>query len=125
MFFVSAYWHGVHGGYYLMAALVFLYTILEAVVLRAVLITCTEKQQRIISWMLYFLLWRFNDFITVPFMLLEYNKIINVWAKMYYVGFIILFVLFLIPYFVPKSQNSSFYSKCENKHASNELKKDF
>lgn len=98
VFTISAYWHGTYSGYYMMAFLVALYTHLENRCVAAVTeLKLNKSQAEVVSSLLHFAVWRFMEFIAVPFMLLKYDKIMRVWGRVNFYGFFILGFLYVLP----------------------------
>ena len=47
-------------------------------------------------WVCWFLLFRYVDYIAIPFMLLEWDVVVQVWARMWFYGHVVVVAFILI-----------------------------
>ena len=120
VFVASAYWHGLHIGYYF-AFLMMLFCIVAQEGFVKVTQPLRDRSQSSV-WLVYFwnfldwnISWRIYDYDQAPFRLLEWNDTFKVWSSLYYVGHI-LSAIFIIPALILPNTNR----KDSNKNKKNE-----
>lgn len=95
---VSAYWHGIHPGYYLSFLTIPPCLLAEDLVLAAFSKNAGVKQQRYVGWFVWFLKGRALDYMAMGFLLLSYEKTISYWSSVYYCVHVWTFVLIVVSY---------------------------
>ncbi len=103
---VSAFWHGVHPGYYFTFMSVPLLVTADTRVRRAVTPYLNAKQLYIYDWLCWFVLYRAMEYLSIGFLLLRIDVIMKVYLKMYFVGHIALVIIILITFLIPKKRVS-------------------
>jgi lysophospholipid acyltransferase 7 len=92
----SAYWHGLHPGYYLSMLTVVPNMAAEAAMIQAFHKDRSPWQQkafRVFSWF-----WRMRsfDYMSMGFMLLSLEATLRYWSSIYFAGHVIIILCFLI-----------------------------
>ena len=105
LLFVSAFWHGVHPGYYCTFLSVPFVVFAETGMIKLIHPYLTEKQKKWFEWVTWFCLYRSFEYTGVGFMLLRINKIWKVWTRMYFIGHIFIALFIIIPLIVPKRRS--------------------
>lgn len=116
IFFVSAYWHGVHAGYYLFAVVAFMMIFAEYCLEKCITLLYKDIDQPI--WILclrHFFHWRGFEFAAVPFMLLKFDLTIAVWKKLCFSGFLYITLIILLAKSVLTIKRTSINQKCSKK----------
>ena len=90
---ISAFWHGIHGGYYLSFFSSLLMVLAQSGVKRCLSGGCGDGAMY--RWLSWFFLFRYIDYIAVPFMLLEWDVVVVVWWKMWFYGHVVVVGVFL------------------------------
>lgn len=97
VFFVSAYWHGVHAGYYLFAVVAFMMIFAEYCLEKCISLLYKDIGEPIWIYCLrHFFHWRGFEFAAVPFMFLKFDLTMAVWKKLCFSGFVYMAVIILL-----------------------------
>ena len=107
LLFVSAFWHGVHPGYYLTFMSVPLVVIAETRMSKAIKPYLNERFYYYWDWVTWFCLYRSFEYLGVGFMLLKLDAIWKVWTRMYFVGHIFIVLFILLPLVIPKKKDAN------------------
>ena len=104
LLFVSAFWHGVHPGYYLTFMSVPLVVMAETRMSKAVkpYLAGNERLSYWWDWVTWFCLYRSFEYLSVGFMLLRLDAIWRVWTRMYFIGHAFIMLFILLPLVIPK-----------------------
>ncbi|XP_041362326.1 lysophospholipid acyltransferase 7-like [Gigantopelta aegis] len=92
---VSAFWHGIHPGYYLSFLTVPPILMAEEAMTNAFRKGASEKQQKLFDFGCWFFKMRGFDYMCMGFLLLSYKSTIKYWMSIYFLGHIVI-VMFLI-----------------------------
>ena len=92
---VSAFWHGIHPGYYLSFLTVPPILMAEEAMTRAFRKGTSEKQQKLFDFGCWFFKMRGFDYMCMGFLLLSYKSTVTYWKSIYFLGHIVV-VIFLI-----------------------------
>lgn len=106
LLFVSAFWHGVHPGYYLTFLSVPLVVIAETRMIGFIKPYLNETQSYWFDWVTWFCLYRSFEYTGVGFMLLKLNLIWKVWIKMYFIGHVFIFLFIFLPFILPRKKKT-------------------
>lgn len=117
LLFVSAFWHGVHPGYYATFLSVSMVVIAESRMIRAVKPYLSETQSYILDWITWFCLYRSFEYLGIAFMMLELETIWKIWTKMFFIGHLFIFLFILLPIVIPRK-------KIHKEGENSEIKKD-
>ncbi|XP_018590639.1 lysophospholipid acyltransferase 7 isoform X1 [Scleropages formosus] len=82
--FISAYWHGLHAGYYLSFLTIPLCMGAESALESAVRTKLGPKGQSIFDWIHWFLKMRAYDYMCMGFVLLSFRDTVNYWTSIYF-----------------------------------------
>ena len=84
---VSAYWHGIHAGYYL-SFLTIPVCLLTEDLLMSLLHrhSPSPTQKRLVEWFIWFMKMRAFDYMSMGFLLLTLHKTVGYWSSVYFVG---------------------------------------
>ena len=104
LLFVSAFWHGVHPGYYLTFLSVPMVVIAETRMTNAVKPYLNKSQLDWWYWITWFCLYRSFEYLGVGFMLLRLESIWKVWTRMYFIGHIFILLFIALPFFIPRKK---------------------
>lgn len=90
---VSAFWHGIHPGYYLSFLTIPPNLLAENIVKRALR---SEKTSTTFDWICWFCKMRSFDYMNMGFCLLTFQSTVTYWKSIYFCGhlFIIFFIIF-------------------------------
>ena len=102
LLFISAFWHGVHPGYYLTFLSVPFVVLAEKRMVDALSPHLSEKQRYWLDWATHFCLYRSFEYLGVGFILLKWNVVLKVWSHMYFIGHLFIFLFILLPFVIPK-----------------------
>ncbi|CAM4702166.1 unnamed protein product [Leuciscus chuanchicus] len=89
---ISAYWHGLHAGYYLSFLTIPLCIAAESAMEASVRARLGPKGQNIFDWIHWFLKMRAYDCMCMGFVLLKASDTINYWSSIYFIIHIIAIV---------------------------------
>lgn len=95
---VSAFWHGVHPGYYLSFFTVPLILAAEDQMIAAFRTYRSPRAQKIFDWGCLFFKMRGFDYMCMGFLLLQLDTTIAYWSSIYFTGHIVTLVFFLVGY---------------------------
>ena len=101
---VSAFWHGIHPGYYLSFLTIPPTTMAEDLMIAAFRKDASPKFQRIFDWFCWFFKMRSLDYMCMGFILLTYHDTVMYWSSIYYICHIYTFLFIAIGYY---NQHSS------------------
>lgn len=87
--FISAYWHGLHVGYYLSFLTIPLCIAAESAMEASVRSRLGPRGQNIFDWVQWFLKMRAYDYMCMAFVLLSGSDTINYWSSIYFIVHII------------------------------------
>uniref|UniRef100_A0A1A8SE44 Leukocyte receptor cluster member 4 n=1 Tax=Nothobranchius rachovii TaxID=451742 RepID=A0A1A8SE44_9TELE len=87
--FISAYWHGLHAGYYLSFLTIPLCIAAESAMEASVRAKLGPRGQSIFDWIHWFLKMRAYDYMCMGFVLLKASDTINYWMSVYFVVHIV------------------------------------
>ncbi|KAM6967753.1 lysophospholipid acyltransferase 7 [Aplochiton taeniatus] len=87
--FISAYWHGLHAGYYLSFLTIPLCIAAESAMESSVRARLGPRGQNIFDWVHWFLKMRAYDYMCMGFVLLKFSDTINYWTSIYFIIHII------------------------------------
>ena len=108
VFFVSAYWHGVHAGYYLFAVVAFMMIFAEYCLEKCITSLYKDVGEPIwICFLRHFFHWRGFEFAAVPFMFLKFDLTLAVWKKLCFSGFAYMVVIILLSKFLSTVKRKS------------------
>ena len=99
--FVSAFWHGVHPGYYLTFMSVPMVVSAEARMSKAIKPYLSRRLEYGYDWISWFFLYRAFEYLGVGFMMLQLGSIWKVWTRMYFIGHIVILLFMIIPSVIP------------------------
>ena len=102
LLFISAFWHGVHPGYYLTFLSVPFVVLAEKRMVDALSPHLNVKQKYWLDWATHFCLYRSFEYLGVGFILLKWNVVLMVWSKMYFIGHLFIFLFILLPFVIPQ-----------------------
>lgn len=105
LLFVSAFWHGVHPGYYLTFLSVPMVVIAETRMTKAIKPYLNDSLHYWWDWVTWFCLYRSFEYLGVGFMLLKLESIWKVWTRMYFVGHWFILFFMVVPFFIPRKRN--------------------
>ncbi|XP_046883440.1 lysophospholipid acyltransferase 7 [Hypomesus transpacificus] len=83
--FISAYWHGLHAGYYLSFLTIPLCIAAESAMESSVRAKLGPRGQNIFDWVHWFLKMRAYDYMCMGFVLLKASDTINYWSSIYFI----------------------------------------
>ena len=107
LLFVSAFWHGVHPGYYLTFMSVPFVVIAETRMSKAIKPYLNERLTYWWDWVTWFCLYRSFEYLGVGFMLLKLDAIWRVWKRMYFVGHIFIVLFIVLPVVIPRKKDGN------------------
>ncbi|CAH1795332.1 unnamed protein product, partial [Owenia fusiformis] len=81
---VSAFWHGIHPGYYLSFLTIPPSLMAEDIMKSTFRSKYTERGQKIFDWCLWFYKQRSLDYMCMGFLLLGFNETIRYWGSIYF-----------------------------------------
>ena len=84
--FVSAYWHGIHPGYYLSMLTTVPAMIAEDMMAKAFKNSRAIRQQLIFDYLCWFMRCRIFDYMCMGFLLLTLHDTCRYWGSIYYIG---------------------------------------
>lgn len=92
---VSAYWHGIHPGYYLSFLTIPLTTTAEDLMITAFRKKATPECQVVFDRICWFFKMRAFDYMCMGFVLLTYHDTMSYWSSIYYIVhiYVILFIV--------------------------------
>ncbi|XP_023685902.1 lysophospholipid acyltransferase 7 [Paramormyrops kingsleyae] len=82
--FISAYWHGIHAGYYLSFLTIPLCMGAESALESTVRAKLGPQGQNIFDWIHWFLKMRAYDYMCMGFVLLSFSDTINYWSSIFF-----------------------------------------
>ncbi|XP_055019878.1 lysophospholipid acyltransferase 7 [Boleophthalmus pectinirostris] len=87
--FISAYWHGLHAGYYLSFLTIPLCIAAESAMEASVRSKLGPRGQSVFDWIHWFLKMRAYDYMCMGFVLLKAQDTVNYWMSIYFIMHII------------------------------------
>ncbi|XP_049853119.1 lysophospholipid acyltransferase 7 isoform X1 [Schistocerca gregaria] len=93
---VSAYWHGVHAGYYLCMCTVPFYLPVEDLYVRLFRKDAKGNEAKVWDIILWFFKMQEFGYMTTAFLLLRLDKTLHYWKSIYFIGHLIAAVLYLV-----------------------------
>lgn len=82
--FISAYWHGIHAGYYLSFLTIPLCMGAESALESTVRAKLGPQGQNIFDWIHWFLKMRAYDYMCMGFVLLSFSDTVNYWSSIFF-----------------------------------------
>ncbi|KAK3591316.1 hypothetical protein CHS0354_028424 [Potamilus streckersoni] len=95
---VSAFWHGIHAGYYLSFMTVPPILMAEEAMTAAFRNRANPAQQKLFDWGCWFFKMRGFDYMCMGFLLLKFDATIAYWSSIYFAGHICIVLLLIIGY---------------------------
>ncbi len=118
---VSAWWHGIHPGYYLSFLLIPPTVMAEDLMKSAFRSKTDLKQQNIYDWVNWFFKMRFLDYMAMGFLLLRFDYTITYWKSIYFCIHVAAVLFIIIGYlYKPKKVSEK---KSDNSQNQEEAKK--
>lgn len=100
---VSAFWHGIHPGYYLSFSLVPLIVFAEDSMIAVFRKNSSENFQYWFDWICLFFKMRGFDYMCMGFLLLRFDITLRYWSSIYFIGHIVtLFFIIISKVLKPK-----------------------
>ncbi|GFN96840.1 lysophospholipid acyltransferase 7 [Plakobranchus ocellatus] len=93
---VSAFWHGIHPGYYLSFLTVPPILMAEEVMIKAFREDATPEFQKIFDWGCWFCKMRGFDYMCMGFLLLKFGSTLRYWYSVYFIVHLAVIILFVI-----------------------------
>ncbi|KAK7501472.1 hypothetical protein BaRGS_00007276 [Batillaria attramentaria] len=93
---VSAFWHGIHPGYYLSFLTVPPILMAEEAMIAAFRKDASPTQQEIFDWGCWFFKMRGFDYNCMGFLLLKFSSTLNYWRSIYFAGHVVTALFLLI-----------------------------
>ena len=90
---VSAFWHGIHAGYYLSFITIPINLIAEDTMIKAFR---NKHTCRIFDWFCWFFKMRSFDYMCMAFLLLSFNDTICYWKSIYFIGHVCIVAFIVI-----------------------------
>ena len=105
---VSAWWHGIHPGYYLSFLTIPPTVMAEDAMKNSFRSKTDTRQQKRYDWINWFFKMRSFDYTAMGFLLLRFDYTINYWSSIYFVVHIYTIVFLVIGYmYDPKREKKS------------------
>lgn len=82
---ISAYWHGLHAGYYLSFLTIPLCIAAESAMEASVRTKLSPRGQNVFDWVHWFLKMRAYDYMCMGFVLLKASDTIDYWTSIYFI----------------------------------------
>lgn len=105
MLFVSAFWHGVHPGYYVTIMSVPLMILAEKQMGKLIKPYLNAKQLYYYDWLSWFCLFRTFDYLSVGFIMLKLDVVWTIFKSNYFIGHIIMVLFTIVPMLIPKKSS--------------------
>lgn len=93
---VSAFWHGIHPGYYLSFLTVPPILMAEEAMIGAFRKDASPQQQDLFDWGCWFFKMRGFDYMCMGFLLLRLGSTLRYWKSIYFAGHIVTATFFVI-----------------------------
>ena len=93
---VSAFWHGIHPGYYLSFLTVPPILMAEEAMIGAFRKDTSPQQLSLFDWGCWFFKMRGFDYMCMGFLLLKFGSTLRYWRSIYFAGHIVIAAFFLI-----------------------------
>jgi len=94
---VSAFWHGVHAGYYLSFLTIPPNLIAEDLMVAAFR-GSDGRGTRVFDWLCWFLKMRSFEYMSMSFLLLGFSATLRYWSSVYFIGHISIATFILVGY---------------------------
>ena len=111
---VSAYWHGVHPGYYLSFLTIPVNLLAEDLCIAAFRKDASARKQKIFDWACWFMKMRTFEYMSMGFLLLTYFDTMRYWQSIYFIPHILI-GMFIIIGLVNKPKRKREHDKNETK----------
>ena len=96
---VSAFWHGVHAGYYLSFLTIPPNLIAEDLMMSAFRGDGRDmRRARTFDWFCWFFKMRSFEYMSMSFLLLGFSATLQYWSSVYFIGHITILVFMLVGY---------------------------
>lgn len=96
---VSAFWHGVHPGYYLCLCSAPLFLFVEMEVEKAVRHSASYPQQVLFDWVWWVIKMQSFSYMGMAFLLLDIKSCLYFWKSIYFCGHIFIVSLYAVAYY--------------------------
>ncbi|CAG5124357.1 unnamed protein product [Candidula unifasciata] len=93
---VSAFWHGIHPGYYLSFLTVPPILMAEEVMIKAFRDGASPHMQQLFDWGCWFFKMRGFDYMCMGFLLLKLGSTLRYWYSIYFAGHIVIVLFFIL-----------------------------
>ena len=93
---VSAFWHGIHPGYYLSFLTVPFILVAEDLLVAAFRTDTSASQRYVFDWACWFFKMRGFDFNCMGFLLLTFDNTVGYWWNIYFIPHIVIAVFIII-----------------------------
>lgn len=93
---VSAFWHGIHPGYYLSFLTVPPILMAEEAMIAAFRDGASPWQQQMFDWTCWFFKMRGFDYMCMGFLLLKLGSTLRYWQSVYFIGHLVTLAFFII-----------------------------
>ncbi|PRD23071.1 UNVERIFIED_CONTAM: mboat7 [Trichonephila clavipes] len=101
---VSAFWHGVHPGYYLCLCSAPLFLFVETEVEKAFKHSAPYSQQVIFDWIWWIIKMQSFSYMGMPFLLLNIRSCLHFWKSVYFCGHIFIVLLYVVAHRINKTK---------------------
>lgn len=101
---ISAYWHGIHPGYYIAFISFAMYIIAENSITTALKPYLNIQRQQYFDWISWFCAMRYLEYMALPFHYLETDKIFVIYKSIYFYGHIFVFIIIVLSMIIPKAK---------------------
>ena len=101
---VSAFWHGIHPGYYLSFMTVPLMLLAEDLMKASFR---TEKNRAFFDWANWFFRMRAFEYLSMGFLLLGWSSTIRYWQSTYFIGHVFVFLFIGLGYYFRPKRNAT------------------
>ncbi|ESO84216.1 hypothetical protein LOTGIDRAFT_155546 [Lottia gigantea] len=93
---VSAYWHGIHPGYYLSFMTVPPILMAEQAMIKAFRTNTSVQQEKLFDWACWFFKMRGFDYMCMGFLLLGAGETLRYWSSIYYIAHVFTLLFFIL-----------------------------
>lgn len=104
---VSAFWHGVHPGYYLSFLTIPFNLIAEDAMISAFRRDASVNRQKVFDWFCWFFKMRTFDYMCMGFLLLSLNDTLRYWQSVYFIYHVVIVVFIVVGYVVQMSRKKA------------------
>lgn len=93
---VSAYWHGIHPGYYLSFLTVPPTMMVNEMMAERFRVGQSPQQQKIFDWLCWFFKMRLFEYMCMGFLLLSFEATMRYWNSIYFIWHVWLVVMLIV-----------------------------